>query len=150
MTANMEILHKQIDALQKKNLTELQEQFTLLYGFVPGDTNAKNLRQRIAYRIQELALGGLSEADTAVLDRIADNDPLSNLQIIRSNKLKNVKGTQFRRVWQNREYVAVSQGNGKFTMDGQEYGSLSAVAKAITGKKWNGRLFFGVPKEDKE
>jgi len=150
MTANMEILHKQIDALQKKNLTELQEQFEQLYGFTPGDTNAKNLRQRIAYRLQEIALGGLSEEAVALLERIADNDPIANLQLIKSNRLKNVRGTQYRRVWQNREYVAVSQGNGKFTMDGQEYHSLSAVAKAITGKKWNGRLFFGVPKEDKE
>lgn len=150
MTANMEILHKQIDALQKKNLTELQEQFEQLYGFTPGDTNAKNLRQRIAYRLQEITLGGLSEEDIAILDRIADNDPLANLQIIKSNKLKNVRGTQFRRIWHHKEYVVVSQGNGKFTMDGQEYSSLSAVAKAITGKKWNGRLFFGVPKEDKE
>jgi len=150
MTANMEILHKQIDALQKKNLTELQEQFEQLYGFTPGDTNAKNLRQRIAYRLQEIALGGLSEEAVALLERIADNDPLANLQLIKSNRLKNVRGTQYRRVWQNREYVAISQGNGKFMMDGQEYRSLSAVAKAITGKKWNGRLFFGVPKEDKE
>ena len=52
MTVNMEILHRQIDALDKKSFSELQGQFEELYGFVPGDTNAKNLRQRIAYRLQ--------------------------------------------------------------------------------------------------
>ena len=34
--------------------------------------------------------------------------------------------------------------DGRFVLDGREYTSLSAVAKVITGKKWNGRLFFGV------
>ena len=144
MTVNMEILHRQIDALDKKSLSELQGQFEELYGFVPGDTNAKNLRQRIAYRLQEITLGGLSEADAALLDRIADEDPLANLRpdTARNNALG--RGVRYRRVWQGKEHEAVSLGNGRFEYNGQEYRSLSAVAKAITGKKWNGLLFFGV------
>ena len=144
MTVNMEILHRQIDALERKNLSELQAQFEELYGFVPGDTNAKNLRQRIAYRLQEITLGGLSEADAALLDRIADEDPLANLRpdTARNNALG--RGVRYRRVWQGKEHEAVSLGNGRFEYNGQEYRSLSAVAKAITGKKWNGLLFFGV------
>ena len=144
MTVNMEILHRQIDALERKNLSELQAQFEELYGFVPGETNAKNLRQRIAYRLQEITLGGLSEADTALLDRIADEDPLANLRpdTARNNALG--RGVRYRRVWQGKEHEAVSLGNGRFEYNGQEYRSLSAVAKAITGKKWNGLLFFGV------
>ena len=75
MTVNMEILHRQIDALERKNLSELQAQFEELYGFVPGDTNAKNLRQRIAYRLQEITLGGLSEADKVLLVGLKDMVP---------------------------------------------------------------------------
>ena len=144
MTVNMEILHRQIDALERKNLSELQAQFEELYGFVPGDTNAKNLRQRIAYRLQEITLGGLSEADAALLDRIADEDPLANLRpdTARNNALG--RGVRYHRVWQGKEHEAVSLGKGRFEYNGQEYRSLSAVAKAITGKKWNGLLFFGV------
>ena len=144
MTVNMEILHRQIDALERKSLSELQAQFEELYGFVPGDTNAKNLRQRIAYRLQEITLGGLSEADAALLDRIADEDLLANLRpdTARNNALG--RGVRYRRVWQDKEHEAVSLGNGRFEYNGQEYRSLSAVAKVITGKKWNGLLFFGV------
>ena len=31
-----------------------------------------------------------------------------------------------------------------FEFEGNRYASLSAVAKAITGLHWNGRLFFGI------
>ena len=31
--------------------------------------------------------------------------------------------------------------------NGELYGSLSAVAKAVTGNHWNGRLFFGLTKK---
>ena len=144
MTVNMEILHRQIDALDKKSLSELQGQFEELYGFVPGDTNAKNLRQRIAYRLQEIPLGGLGEADVALLERIADADPLANLKPTGDSRQPCSRGTRLKRVWQGKEYEVLVLGNGRFVLDGREYTSLSAVAKVITGKKWNGRLFFGV------
>jgi hypothetical protein len=31
-----------------------------------------------------------------------------------------------------------------YELDGKQYKSLSAVARAITGTRWNGKLFFGV------
>jgi hypothetical protein len=34
-----------------------------------------------------------------------------------------------------------------FEYDGKRFTSLSAVATAITGTKWNGMLFFGLTKE---
>lgn len=43
-----DILDRQIVALESKTLTELENQFEELYGFLPGETNAKNLRQRLA------------------------------------------------------------------------------------------------------
>ena len=144
MTVNMDILHRQIDVLERKSLSELQAQFEELYGFVPGDTNAKNLRQRIAYRLQEIMLGGLSEADKALLDRIADADPLANLKPMAGAAQPCSRGTRLKRVWHGKEYEVLALGNGRFEFNGQEYGSLSAVAKAITGKKWNGPLFFGI------
>ena len=144
MTVNTEILHRQIDALDKKSLSELQGQFEELYGFVPGDTNAKNLRQRIAYRLQEITLGGLGEADVALLERIADVDPLANLKPTGDGRQPCSRGTRLKRVWQGKEYEVLVLGNGRFVLDGREYTSLSTVAKVITGKKWNGRLFFGV------
>ena len=55
-----------------------------------------------------------------------------------------MRGTRLKRVWQGKEYEVLVLGNGRFVLDGREYTSLSAMAKVITGKKWTGRLFFGV------
>jgi len=139
-----DILDRQIVALESKTLTELENQFEELYGFLPGETNAKNLRQRLAWRLQEIVLGGLGESDLALINQLADRDPLANLQVIRSYKLNNVQGTRYERIWHNKRYTATSLGDGKFEYEGQEYKSLSAIATVITGKKWNGRHFFGV------
>ena len=34
-----------------------------------------------------------------------------------------------------------------YLYDGKQYKSLSGIAKAITGKSWNGKVFFGVKDE---
>ena len=52
-------------------------------------------------------------------------------------------GTKLIRQWQNASYQVTVVGNG-FEYDGKTYRSLSAIAKAITGTNWNGRVFFGV------
>ena len=144
-----DILDRQIAALESKNLTELQNQFEELYGFLPGDTNAKNLRQRIAWRLQEVVLGGLSETDQTLIEQLADKDPLANLQVIHSYKLNHVRGVRYERVWHDKRYVVTSLGDGKFEYEGNVYRSLSAVTKVITGQKWNGRVFFGVKSNGK-
>ncbi len=36
-----------------------------------------------------------------------------------------------------------------YIYDGRPYNSLSAVARAVTGTRWNGLLFFGIAKRDK-
>jgi hypothetical protein len=52
-------------------------------------------------------------------------------------------GTVLRRVHKGRTHeVKVLEGG--FQYQGQTYETLSAVAKAITGTTWNGRLFFGL------
>ena len=42
------------------------------------------------------------------------------------------------------KYEVTALGNGKFEYDGTVYQSLSAIAREITGTRWNGKLFFGV------
>jgi len=47
-------------------------------------------------------------------------------------------------MWKGKKYEVVVLGDDKFEMSGEVYSSLSAVARAITGTRWNGKLFFGV------
>ena len=50
------------------------------------------------------------------------------------------------RVWKGAVHEAVRREDGNFEYGGLVYTSLSAVARAITGSRWNGKLFFGVKK----
>jgi hypothetical protein len=54
-------------------------------------------------------------------------------------------GTVLRREWKGRTILATVHPEG-FEHDGAIYRSLSALAKAVTGTKWNGHLFFGLTK----
>jgi hypothetical protein len=100
----------------------------------------------LAYRLQSDALGGLDK---------------SILRIIRSAKGSDATAPFERRAPQTREEVSLKAGallvrewNGRlervmileegFAWNGQTFGSLSQVAKAMTGTNWNGHRFFGL------
>ena len=55
-------------------------------------------------------------------------------------------GTEFIREWQGRDHVVVMTRDG-LLWSGQTFLSLSAVARAITGTRWNGRRFFGLDRK---
>ena len=138
------VLVRQLAAVNDKNMSGLTEKFEELYGFKPGKTTSRNMRKRIAYRLQEIYLGGLSERDTETLNAIADKDPLANLQCAGASKMTTREGTRFRRVWKGVEYEVIAMGDGGFEFQNATYRSLSAIARKITGTRWNGKLFFGV------
>lgn len=52
-------------------------------------------------------------------------------------------GAHLVRVWNGRTYQVEVLDSG-FRMDGREYGSLTAIAKMITGANWSGPRFFGL------
>lgn len=135
---------RQLELLDLMNQAELREKFCDLFGFEPGQTNIVNLRRRLAYRIQELHFGGLSDNDKEILTRIADGDPMANLQNKAKGMISKLRGTRYQRVWKGKKYEVIVLGDGTFEYDGTVYQSLSAIAREITGTRWNGKLFFGV------
>ena len=138
------IMKKEIAALEDASVAELKEKFSDLFGFECGATNARNLRARLAYKLQEIFLGGLSEEDKATLDAIADKDPAANLKAVPNTPKAISQGTRLRRDWKGKTYEVFVREDGKFEYDGALYRSLSAVATEITGTHWNGKKFFGV------
>jgi hypothetical protein len=95
----------------------------------------------LAYRIQEMAYGGLSDKVRKKLREIA--------QSIESEKTSRRKpasklhiGTRLVRSW-NGSLHEVSVLQEGFEYRGQVYGSLSTIAREITGTRWSGPLFFG-------
>lgn len=125
-------------------VAELNAKFEELYGFPPGQTSVVTIRNRIIYRIQETYFDGVALEDREFLKNIAARDPLANLVRKPQNKVSKVAGAKYERVWKGKKYEVTVLGDKRFEFAGEVYTSLSAVARAITGTRWNGKVFFGV------
>jgi hypothetical protein len=131
----------QVAALPKKPTLELRQMWRQLYDREPPGFSRSYLISRLAYRIQELAYGGLKSATRAKLDALADGlDPKTAQKRIADRP---VVGTQLIREWRGIEHKVTVLTDG-FEWEGRRYKSLSAVARAITGTRWNGPMFFGL------
>ena len=142
--AKMKMIRNEIARLEEATIIELKEKFFELFGFESGATNARNLRARITYKLQEIFLGGLLAVDRAYLDAIADKDPIANLKMTTRKAKAITRGTRVYRDWKGKRYEVFIRDDGKFEYDGTLYRSLSAIAGVITGTHWNGKKFFGV------
>lgn len=103
-----EILDRQLGTLEDLNVAELKARFLELYGFECGATNAKGLRNRLAYKLQEIYLGGLPEEDRNLLEKLADDDPAANLDFKEATPRPPAKGARLRREWKGKTYEARS------------------------------------------
>ena len=106
--------------------------------------NFTYLQQRLAYRIQELTNGGLTKPLTAMLNALADEVEGKKIRKSAISDPRNpVIGTRLVREWDGVEHVITVLNNG-FDWQGRRYKSLSAIARDITGTRWNGYRFFGL------
>jgi hypothetical protein len=62
---------------------------------------------------------------------------------IRADRDRPITGTRLLREWQGVEQIVTVTADG-FEWQGRPYKSLSAIARAITGTRWNGWVFFGL------
>jgi hypothetical protein len=131
----------QVAALPKTPTAELKQKWRDLYGQEPPGFSRSYLISRLAYRVQELAFGGLKPATRTKLDALASTlDPKTVRQRVLDRP---VAGARLIRQWQGTEHHVVVLVDG-FEWQGRRYQSLSAVARAITGTRWNGPAFFGL------
>ncbi|WNO10508.1 DUF2924 domain-containing protein [Teredinibacter sp. KSP-S5-2] len=131
-----------VAALQTMSSYELQELWFELYGHDVSTSRKEYLIPRLAYRIQELAYGGLSEAAQKILREKLDDsvqDPTSK----KSQVTIPVVGTRITREYKGVEHQVTVTREG-FEYQGQTHGSLSKIAKAITGTHISGPAFFGL------
>lgn len=134
----------QLAALKSAPVAALKQKWRDLFDREPPPYNRRFLESRLAYRIQELAYGGLDEVTVERLDALAEelegNTPKRARTLIRDRPMA---GTRLIREWRGVEYcVTVRQDD--FEYQGRPYKSLSAVARKITGTQWNGLVFFGL------
>lgn len=134
----------QIAALPSLPTPRLKAMWRELTGTEPPPFNRPFLIRRLAYRIQELAFGGLSAKAERRLDDLIDE--LENPKKAKA-KLKDpttpIPGTRLIREWQGVMHEVTTLADG-YEYQGRRFKSLSAVARVITGTRWNGPLFFGL------
>jgi hypothetical protein len=127
-------LEAEIRALDSLDLNGLRAAWPARFGPSPKLRSVELLRMILAWRLQAEALGGLSADTRCQLARRGRVEPEGRAHGV---------GTILRRTWEGRQIEAVVEPNG-FRFDGKFYASLSAVARAATGTRWNGPRFFGL------
>jgi hypothetical protein len=132
-----------LSRLPKLDIRELREEWRVLYKTdVSPHLSRELLIRAVAYRIQEVALGGLRPESQRQLRQIAMELKQTGAAAKRFRpQLK--PGTRLMREWQGRTYEVVVHDDG-LSWQGTHFRSLSAIARKITGTAWSGPLFFGL------
>ena len=133
-----------VAALKKMPTADLKRQWQKLFDTSPPPYNRRFLESRLAYRIQELAYGGLKPETLKRLDVLGERFDGGNITVrrIRADD-KPIAGTRLVREYQGVEHTVTVLHDG-YEWRGRPYQSLSAIARAITGTRWNGWVFFGL------
>ena len=131
-------------ALRTTPTLELKKQWRELFDTEPPPFNRRYLESRLAYRIQELVYGGLKPETIRRLQDLADDlDGKDSGRRRGRRDIMPIAGTRLLREWQGVEQIVTVTADG-FEWQGRPYKSLSAIARAITGTRWNGWVFFGL------
>ena len=133
-----------IAALKTTLTPDLRTMWRDLFETDPPRQNRRFLESRLAYRIQELEYGELKPATVERLEALGEELDGGNVEVRkRRNDDRPIAGTRLIREYQGVEHCATVLADG-FEYQGRPYKSLSAIARAITGTRWNGWVFFGI------
>ena len=141
-------LAQDVASLGALDTTALRQRWKALFGADPSPHfGCSVLVRAISYRIQEAALGGLKPATQRPLDRIAESRSETVLDRIPKRRVN--AGIVLMRQWRGVTHRVIMLEHG-VTYRNRPYKSLSEVARAITGARWSGPLFFGLKHRAKE
>src|SRR3979490_3629339 len=147
-------VEEEIAHLRGLDLKGLRSRWQSVFQRLPPDHLRRDLRFAIiAYRIQADRCGDLDHETKQVLDRTDSKDTgaamSARLVSFDQKRAELTPGTVLVREWDRQSQRGMGMSDG-FAWNGQAYDSLSKVAFAITGTRWNGPRFFGLrDKEDR-
>ena len=123
--------------LEDMSLEDLRARWRDRYGAPPALRSPELLALMLAWRLQAEREGGLDADLRRALRRSgavkAAPEPTA--------------GTRLVREWEGSRHEVIVMSEGGFLYQGDRYRSLSQVARAITGVRWNGPRFFGLRQE---
>jgi hypothetical protein len=130
--------------IQTAPIAELKDEWRRLYGKEPPPFSRSYITSRLAYRVQELVYGGLKPETRARLEALGEQLDGGNvvLRRIRADS-RPLPGTRLIREYDGAQHVVTVRVDD-FEYEGRPYRSLSAIARHITGTRWNGWVFFGL------
>ena len=159
---------QQIQGLSRMTVGELRKKYLEVFGEETRSYHKAFLCKRIAWRLQALAEGDLSERARRRAGELANDADLrlraprdrsrpgsaaeqartaGRLSTSRDRRLP-LPGTLLVRAFQGRDLVVQVLDDG-FAFEGRRYRSLSAIARQVTGSQWNGFAFFGLTRGKK-
>jgi hypothetical protein len=153
---------REIESLRRASMANLRKKYQEVFREETRCYHREHLFRRIAWRMQALAEGDLSARARWRAQQIAQdgdlriNGPRDFLSIggerIHTTAGRNgrepdrrlpLPGTLLTRKWNGRTVLVEVLAKG-FRYENRQYSSLSAIAVAITGTRWNGLAFFGL------
>ena len=160
-------IDKVVRDLSRMTVAHLRDRYGEVFGEAARSFNKQHLIKRIAWRLQALREGDLSErarqrarelandADLRIRPPAAPAETSSNGGTATSTfRVEADGGLPMPGALLTRKYkgrtIQVRVLERGFEFGGEVYRSLSAVAKAVTGSHWNGRLFFDLPRSGQE
>jgi len=139
-------LDDKLAALPQMSRKDLQALWAKLFDKPPNPSLRREILIPIlAYRLQELALGGLK---AAVERRLCDFTQ-SGSNRNQTSLLRPKPGTRFVREWQGKLHEVSVLPDG-YDYNDRTFASLSEIAREITGTRWSGPAFFGLRRCGKE
>ena len=140
-----ERMNAKIARIENMKYPELCAMFAELFNGSVCPTNTRTLKNRLIYKVQEMHLGGVSQSDMQLLIEISGQRDAQNKH---GNSARSpvTSMIHYIREWKGKKYDVTEISEKCFELEGVQYKSLSAVARAITGTRWNGKLFFGMKK----
>ena len=146
-------IRHEVDHLRHKTVTELRVRYAELFGEASRSNHKQFLVRRIAWRIQAVAEGDLSErARQRALSLVRDADlrlraPQGASTMTTAGRHRDFRlpapGTILKRTFRDQSVMVRVLESG-FQYEGAVYHSLSAVARHVSGTHWNGFSFFGL------
>jgi hypothetical protein len=157
-------MHQEIQRIFRMTVGELREKYIEVFGEETRSHHKEFLRKRIAWRLQSLAEGDLSErarkrAEELAIDAdlririprdttgsgsmaVRERSTTRRLSLARDPRLP-LPGTLLMREFKGQDILVKVLDHG-FEYDGRRFKSLSAIAQEVTGSKWNGFAFFDI------
>jgi hypothetical protein len=141
-------LELEIARLRGLELSDLRAVWESHHGTAAPKTLRRDMLIRsILWQMQAKVFGGLKPATRKYLLGVADaarSKTAANRPPPLPIRIR--PGTKLIRVWQDRTHTVTALDEG-FEWHGRRYRSLSQIARAMTGTRWNGLVFFGVKRK---